>query len=234
MQKKRKKKLSGGVAQHTTEQNYCSSTDSREQTICLRYSLCSYSKLTASNPSITAPSQYHSRPQKYLLKGEEQIFIYFFFYLLCARWKRREGEGWKKLALKQTWMDSAQLIKIKRFNSREIEAAIQRAWHVGAILISSQPAHSSTFWCETIFCIFNYTLQQPSNYQNQAHLHDWNIIMVCQKHSSVLVSVTILFTLPCFPAEINLQWQAYKPIHQDKSLTQSKIIKLMRTLFELA
>lgn len=38
--RKRKKKLSGGVAQHTTKQNYCSSTDSREQTICLRYSLC--------------------------------------------------------------------------------------------------------------------------------------------------------------------------------------------------
>lgn len=142
-------------------------------------------------------------------------------------------KAWKKLALKLTWMDSVQLIKIKRFNSREIEAAIQRAWHVGAILISSQPAHSSTFWCETIFCIFNYTLQQPSNYQNQAHLHDWNIIMVCQKHSSVLVSVTILFTLPCFPTEINLQWQAYKPIHQYKGLTQSKIIKLMRTLSEL-
>lgn len=228
--KKRKKKLSGGVAQLTTKQNYCSSADSREQTICLRYSLCSYSKLTASHPSITAPSQYHSRAQKYLLKEEQILFI---FYLLCARWKRREGEGWKKLALKQTWMDSVQLIKIKWFNSREIEAAIQRAWHVGAILISSQPAHSSTFWCETIFCIFNYTLQQPSNYQNQADLHDWNIIMVCQKHSSVLVSVTILFTLPCFPTEINLQWQAYKPIHQDKSLTQSKIIKLMRTFSEL-
>lgn len=87
--KKRKKTLSGGVAQHTTEQNYCSSTDSREQTICLRYSLWGYSKLTASHPSITAPSQYHSRTQKYLLKGEEQIFIFYFLFTMCTLEKAR-------------------------------------------------------------------------------------------------------------------------------------------------
>lgn len=163
---------------HTTKQKYCSSTDSSQQTI----SLCSYSKLTASHPSITAPSRYHCRPQKYLLKwGKELFFVGVFCY--CTVGKREREGCWKKLALSQTWMDSAQLIKIKRFNSREIEAAIQCARHVEAILISSQPAHSSTFWCETIFCIFNYTLQQPSNYQNQAHLHDWNIIMVCQKNT---------------------------------------------------
>lgn len=85
--KKRKKKLSGGVAQLTTKQNYCSSADSREQTICLGYSLCSYSKLTASHPSITAPSQYHSRAQKYLLK-EEQI-LFFFLFTMCTLEKAR-------------------------------------------------------------------------------------------------------------------------------------------------
>lgn len=147
---------------------------------------------------------------------------------MCTLEKHRGGV--KKLALSQTWMDSAQLIKIKRFNSREIEAEIQCARDVGAILISSQPAHSSTFWCETIFCIFNYTLQQPSNYQNQAHLHDWNIIMVCQKNSSVLVPVTILFTLPpVFLAEINLEWRAHKQTHQNKSLTVDwEIMKLLK------
>lgn len=40
--------------------------------------------------------------------------------------------GERKLALEGTWMDSAQLITIKRFNSRETEAGIQGARHVGA------------------------------------------------------------------------------------------------------
>lgn len=146
----------------------------------IRFSPCSYGKLTASHDS-----RYHNRLENYLLKME--------------KWKKREV-WWKELALSQTWMDPAQLIKIKRFNSREIKAAIQCARHTWAILISSQPARSSTFWCETIFCIFNYTLQQPSNYQNQAHLHDWNIIMAFQKkeekNGSVLVPVTILCTPP--------------------------------------
>ncbi len=185
------------MAQRATRRNDCSSTDSRERTVCYRYSLCSYSKLTAPHPWITAPSRYYSQTQKYLLdqwsRGGFFLFVFFSMYT-----EKGEERRWKKLALSQTWMDSAQLIKIKRFNSGEIEAAIQCARHVGAILISSQTEHSSTFWCETIFCIFNYTLQQPSNYQNQAHLHDWNIIMVCQKSSSVLVPVTILFAPFCF------------------------------------
>lgn len=90
--KKRKKKLSGGVAQLTTKQNYCSSADSREQTICLRYSLCSYSKLTASHPSITAPSQYHSRAQKYLLKEEQILFFFFIYYVHAGKGEREKGE----------------------------------------------------------------------------------------------------------------------------------------------
>ena len=196
---------------HATKRNYCSSTDSSQQTI----RLCSYSKLTASHPSIIAPSRYHSRPQKYLLKWGKSCFLLLFFFA-TAQWKKEKEGCWKKLALSQTWMDSAQLIKIKRFNSREIEAVIQCARHVEAILISSQPAHSSTFWCKTIFCIFNYTLQRPSNYQNQAHLHDWNIIMVYQKNT-VLFWFLLQSKPPhppsCFLAEINLQWRAYKQMH---------------------
>lgn len=97
------------------KQNDCSFTDSG------RYSLNSHSKLTASHPSITASTQYHSRQQKFI-KEKERADL---FHSLCAQWKKSEGEGWKKLAFLQTWIDSAQLIKIKRFNSTEIEAAIQ-------------------------------------------------------------------------------------------------------------
>lgn len=49
-----------------------------------------YSKLTASHPSITAPSQYHSRAQKYLLK-EEQIFFIFIYYVHAGKGVKEIG-----------------------------------------------------------------------------------------------------------------------------------------------
>lgn len=128
-------------------------------------------------------------------------------------------------------MDSAQLIKIKRFNSSEIEAAIRWVRYTGAILISSQPALSKTFWCETIFRIFNYTPQQPLNYQNQTHLHDWNIIMVCQRHNSVLFPITIVFNPLQFSSllkSISDDGPRGQGMHQDKSLIVRSIIKLLR------
>lgn len=134
---------------------------------------------------------------------------------MCTLEKVRAA-GERKLALAQTWMDSAQLIKIKRFNSTEIEAAIQRAPHVGAILISSQPEHSSTFWCETIFCIFNYTLQQPSNYQNQAHLHDWNIIIGVPKTQFCFGSCCNPFHPLLFASPKSFSGDgAYERVHED-------------------
>lgn len=88
------------VARHDTKQNDCSSTDSSEQPICLRYRIPSFHRCSRS---------ISQSAQKYLLKRGNTDF------LPCAHWKRRDW--WKKLALARTWMDSAQLIKIKRFNS---------------------------------------------------------------------------------------------------------------------
>lgn len=63
-------------------------------------------------------------------------------------------------------MDLAKLIKfIVLSNNSILERSRQRFGlrHMGPILISSQPEHSSTFWCKTAVCIFNYTPQQRPN-----------------------------------------------------------------------
>ena len=181
-------KAGGGVA-------HCSSTDSSEQTICLNWQ----------HPVLLG--DITAGLQKHLLKWG---FFSFFFFPLWANWKSRERNGPKKenWHSHETWMDSAHLIKIKRFNSREIGAAIRCARHVGGggpfWLVASRrvPRH---FDARQSFAFSINTLQQPSNYQNQAHLHDWNIIMVCQKHSSLLVPFLQFVFFPVFSS---LRWRA--------------------------